>query len=117
MTLQPLISGFVPMQNSAVDTRLPGSTEPFSVTDVGPTAVAGDTVATGGLTTDIVNTFESSWLLASVTRTVKELLPTVVGMPDTVPVEPSRLKPPGSEPAITVQEYGAVPPAADRVFE
>ena len=51
-------------------------------------------------------------LLASVTLTVNEDAPDAVGVPEMAPEETFKLSPPGSEPLLTVQEYGVVPPVA-----
>lgn len=56
-------------------------------------------------------------LLASITCTVKEELPDVVGVPEIVPVDAVRLNPAGSEPDVTLQVYGVVPPDAASVDE
>ena len=58
-----------------------------------------------------------SWvgLLASLTRSVKEKVPAVVGVP--VMVFPVMSSPAGSAPAEIVQVYGVVPPVAVRDCE
>jgi len=54
----------------------------------------------------------------SLTVTLNEELPAVVGVPPITPVEAFRDKPAGSEPLATVQlPYGGVPPAAASVCE
>jgi len=100
---QPLMSGVVPTQNSAVATRFPGFTVPFTVAEVEPTDVADATVTTGADTTDMVKTFESSCGVASVTFTVNVDSPATVGFPDTVPLFESRFSPAGKDPPITDQ--------------
>jgi hypothetical protein len=47
---------------------------------------------------------------------VKSAVPVVLGVPVIAPPE-ERLKPVGSSPELTVQEYGVVPPDALRVAE
>ncbi len=54
--------------------------------------------------------------LASVTRTVKVLVPEVVGVPLRTPSE-LRDRPAGNEPEVTLQVNGGVPLEADRVCE
>jgi hypothetical protein len=57
---------------------------------------------------------ETCWF-ASVTWTVKLLVPTTGETPEIIPVEGSRVKPDGSEPALRDQIYGCLPPLAVRV--
>jgi hypothetical protein len=52
----------------------------------------------------------------SVTRTVKFFDPAVPGVPDIVPPA-ARLNPAGSDPIVTVHEYGGVPPEAPSACE
>ena len=52
----------------------------------------------------------------SVTRTVKLLVPAVLGVPDMVPPA-ARLNPAGSVPLATVHEYGGDPPDAASAWE
>ncbi len=54
---------------------------------------------------------------ASLTRTVKLNVPTVVGVPLMVPVLVFKLSPVGSDPIVIVQLRGAVPPVASNVVE
>jgi hypothetical protein len=49
---------------------------------------------------------------ASVTFTVNDTVPAVVGVPEMTPVEATRLSPAGRVPALTLQVYGVVPPLA-----
>src|SRR4029077_10471185 len=49
---------------------------------------------------------------ASVTCTVNDAVPAVVGVPEITPVDATRLNPAGSVPALTLQVYGVVPPLA-----
>ena len=56
-------------------------------------------------------------LLASVTLTVNEDVPDAVGVPEIAPVEAFRVSPAGSEPLLTLHEYGVVPPLACNVAE
>jgi hypothetical protein len=51
----------------------------------------------------------------SVTVTVKVLCPDVVGTPVMSPVDASTLSPAGSDPEVTDQVYGAMPPLAETV--
>ena len=46
---------------------------------------------------------------ASVTCTVNNVVPAVVGVPESTPVDAARLNPAGSVPALTLQLYGVVP--------
>ena len=54
-------------------------------------------------------------LSESVTCAVKLEVPVAVGMPEMTPVPTPRPSPVGREPAVINQEYGATPPAAERV--
>jgi hypothetical protein len=54
---------------------------------------------------------------ASVTCTVKETVPVVVGVPEMTPVDATRLNPAGNVPALTLQVYGVVPPLACSAVE
>jgi hypothetical protein len=47
---------------------------------------------------------------ASVTRTVKEKEPAVVGVPLITPVDAFSASPGGNDPELSANEYGAVPP-------
>ena len=49
---------------------------------------------------------------ASVTPTVNAYVPTDVGVPDRSPESASRVRPGGSEPEVTDQVYGVMPPVA-----
>ena len=51
----------------------------------------------------------------SLTRTVKEVVPAIVGVPPIWPVEAVKPRPVGSDPEVIDHEYGAVPPVAARV--
>jgi hypothetical protein len=51
-------------------------------------------------------------LLESLAVTVKLDVPVAVGVPETIPVVGSRESPAGSDPLVTAQEYGSVPPEA-----
>ena len=57
-----------------------------------------------------VNCFWAVTDALSVSVTVKLKLPEADGVPVIAPVGPSRVKPGGSEPAVTDHEYGGVPP-------
>ena len=52
----------------------------------------------------------------SVARIVKLNEPSAVGVPLSVPLD-ERLSPPGKEPVVNAQVYGAVPPVAAKVWE
>ena len=62
---------------------------------------------------------DSPWVAvrppASVTWTVNELVPALVGVPVICPVAAAKLSPVGNAPKVTLQLYGMVPPVADRV--
>ena len=72
-------------------------------------------VTTSGATPTVRDTMPlavaggDSW---SVTWTVKEKSPLAVGVPETTPVEAASLSPAGSEPCVTDQAYGLMPPVA-----
>jgi hypothetical protein len=53
----------------------------------------------------------------SVNVTVKLGLPGAVGVPEMVPVALPRVRPAGSDPAVTAHVYGAIPPASVSVTE
>lgn len=63
----------------------------------------------------IENAFVAVLLLASVTFTVKQTVPFVVGLPEIKPVEPFKVKPAGRLPELTDQTYGVFPPVAAKV--
>ena len=65
------------------------------------------------MVSDSATVVDDAGSCASVTRTMNELLPAVVGVPEIVPLL-LRNKPAGRLPEDTVQVYGAVPPAASR---
>jgi hypothetical protein len=48
---------------------------------------------------------------------VKSEVPTVVGVPEMIPVPAARVSPAGNEPVVTDHVYGVVPPEAVRVCE
>ena len=50
--------------------------------------------------------------LESLTATVKVKFPGCVGVPEITPELACRLSPGGNEPAVTLHEYGVVPPLA-----
>jgi hypothetical protein len=54
---------------------------------------------------------------ASVTCTVNDTVPAVVGVPEITPVDAARPNPAGSVPVVTLQLYGVVPPLACSVVE
>ena len=80
-----------------------------------------DVVATVGgcaaAATAILKAFVPVLFAASVTCTVNETVPDVVGVPEITPVDATRLNPVGSVPALTLQLYGVVPPLACSVAE
>jgi hypothetical protein len=67
--------------------------------------------------TAILNAFVPVLFAASVTCTVNETVPAVVGVPEITPVVATRLNPAGSAPALRLQLYGVVPPLACSVVE
>ena len=67
--------------------------------------------------TAILNAFVPVLFAASVTCTVNDAVPAVVGVPEITPVDATRLNPAGSVPALTLQLYGVVPPLACSVVE
>ena len=50
--------------------------------------------------------------IASVTRSVKVLVPVPVGVPEIVPRSPDKINPDGSAPETMLHRYGLVPPVA-----
>jgi hypothetical protein len=87
-----------------------------------PTAPPGsDVVVTVGdcaaAPTVMLNTFVPELFAASVTCTVNDTVPAVVGVPEIAPVDATKLNPAGSVPAITLHLYGVVPPLACNVVE
>ena len=56
------------------------------------------------------------WPSASVTWTVKDTVPAVVGVPEMTPAL-LRLSPVGSAPEVTAHAYGAAPPLALKLWE
>jgi hypothetical protein len=69
----------------------------------------------GPVATTRVTALLAALLLASVTLTVNDELPTVVGVPDSTPVLVSRVSPDGRLPAEMDQTRGFVPPLAVKV--
>ena len=69
-----------------------------------------------GAATSIDSCFVDVCPVASVTVTVNELDPGVVGVPVIAPLDDID-NPAGSEPAVTLKEYGPVPPVAATVWE
>jgi hypothetical protein len=67
--------------------------------------------------TAMLNAFVPVLLAASVTCTVNDTVPAVVGVPEITPVDATRLNPAGNVPALTLQLYGVVPPLACNVVE
>ena len=78
-----------------------------------------DVVVTNGgcAATAMLNAFVPVLFAASVTCTVNDTVPAVVGVPEITPVDATRLNPAGSVPALTLQLYGVVPPLACSVVE
>jgi hypothetical protein len=81
---------------------------------------ANDVVVTVGgwvaAATAILKAFVPVLFAASVTCTVNETVPAVVGVPEITPGD-VRLNPAGNVPALTLQLYGVVPPLACSVVE
>ena len=67
--------------------------------------------------TAMLSDFVAVLLFASVTLTVNEDVPDAVGVPEIAPVEAFSVSPAGSEPLLTLHEYGVVPPLACSVAE
>ena len=67
--------------------------------------------------TAMLSDFVAVPLLASVTLTVNEEVPDAVGVPEIAPVEALSVSPAGSEPLLTLHEYGVAPPVACNVAE
>ena len=65
----------------------------------------------------MLSDFVAVLLLASVTFTVNDEVPDAVGVPEIAPVEAFSDRPAGSEPLLTLHEYGVVPPLACSVAE
>ena len=72
---------------------------------------AGIAVAVTAILSDFVAAME----LASVTRTVKLLVPVPVGVPEIIPVPGASVSPAGRVPDAMDQVYGGVPPVAASV--
>ena len=83
--------------------------------------LGGDAVVTVGgcaaAATAMLNAFVPVLFAASVTCTVNDAVPAVVGVPEITPVPATRLNPAGSVPALRLQLYGVVPPLACSVVE
>ena len=87
---------------------------PFAVdVHVSPAGASG-TVATTATAMD--KAFDAELTLASVTVTVKDAVPAVVGVPLMTP-DGERARPAGGEPTDMAHEYGIVPPVAASVCE
>ena len=87
-----------------------------------PTVPLGnDVVVTVGgcaaAATAMLKAFVPVLFAASVTCTVNDTVPVVVGVPEITPVDATRLNPAGNEPELIDQVYGAVPPLACKVVE
>ena len=67
--------------------------------------------------TAMLNAFVAVLFAASVTCTVNDTVPAVVGVPEITPVDEARLNPAGKAPALIDQLYGVVPPLACSVVE
>ena len=74
-----------------------------------------ESVESAGRLTVIVRTPAADSLAASVTCTVKLKTPAADGVPAIAPVDEFKERPVGSEPLVTVHEYGAWPPVAAKV--
>jgi len=68
----------------------------------------------GGLIV-IEKSFSSDCGTESVTRSLKENVPALVGVPERLPVEALRLRPGGREPLITPHTSVPIPPVAETV--
>ena len=71
-------------------------------------------IETAALTV-MLSDFEAVLELASVTLTVKLLVPVAVGVPEITPVLAANDRPAGNEPELIDQVSGAVPPLLARV--
>jgi len=71
----------------------------------------------GAAATVMLNAFVAVLFSESLTCTVNEAVPAVVGVPEMTPVDAARLSPAGKAPALTLQLYGVVPPLAWIVVE
>ena len=71
----------------------------------------------GAAATAMLSAFVPVLFAASVTCTVNDVVPAVVGVPEITPVAATRPNPAGSVPPVTVQLYGVVPPLACSVAE
>ncbi len=79
-----------------------------------PPVAAIEFTQLGALTVTLSNFVEvSKW--ASVTFTVKVLVPVPVGVPEITPVVDASVRPAGNVPDVRDQVYGGVPPAAATV--
>jgi hypothetical protein len=67
--------------------------------------------------TAMLSAFVPVLFAASVTCTVNDAVPAVVGVPEIAPVDATRLNPAGNVPALTLQVNGVVPPLACSVVE
>jgi hypothetical protein len=65
----------------------------------------------------MLNACDAVLLAASVTCTVNDDVPDVVGVPEMTPVDAVRLSPAGNVPAVMLQVYGVVPPVAWSIVE
>jgi hypothetical protein len=65
----------------------------------------------------MLKAFVAVLFAASVTFTVNNTVPAVVGVPEITPVEATRLNPAGNVPVLTLQVYGVVPPLACSAVE
>jgi len=67
--------------------------------------------------TAMLNALAEALWSASSTCTVNDAVPAAVGAPEITPEEAARVTPTGSEPEMTLQVYGVVPPLACSVAE
>jgi hypothetical protein len=81
------------------------------------TDVTAVVVAVGTAPVTMENVRVAVALDASVTRTMKEVEPSTLGVPLMVPLPESSVSPAGSVPLAIAQEYGAWPPPAESVLE
>jgi hypothetical protein len=90
----------------------------YAVPAVPPGSVVVVTVGgCAGAATTTLKAFVPVLFAESLTRTVIDTVPAVVGVPLITPVDETRLTPAGNVPALRLQVYGVVPPLACSVVE
>src|SRR5712675_2645686 len=106
-------SGF-PALSFTVAFKVDAKAAPIKVLCGVPPAAAIEFTQLGALTVTLSNFVEvSKW--ASVTFTVKVLVPVPVGVPEITPVVDASVRPAGNVPDVRDQVYGVVPPAVATV--